>query len=685
MMAASLCISKPSFRKGFFFTVLALVLVSFMFISIQLWAQDQQVSEQRQAERFRLEALQTSLALINNDSLNRFANASMLHAIFNLSGSLEEHPNGAALPCAIGPSDTSCSVQSPPRGPYPDGTYYVNTSIAELMQNGTTSGHIYPNPGGSCGPGPSFYPAVHGANCNLTYSPDERKYLLSNYFNQTTRAAALLGYNLTWGPVEHFVFNQTGTWTLGLHFSVNATLTDRTGTVNITKHLDARVVMDVNGLTDPLILRSDQAYRTPAIQGIAIDAFGSRPHRVVYHVPDYNTPADANASVILNRVPAGPGAPRTVEGLGWFFGPVTSKDNTSFTSTTDPVYNTTSIGAFIYKTGDDAKAVQMSAYFGAVLLEGASDPSILSNYYYNGSFIDAGCNFTVYRQPHNCLDCILWERSNDTSACLDRYTIAPDSVPINPAMPYAAVSGTVPLDANDANYHLSSEGETVVEMLMDSHNNATDLMGSQFKIPTSNTLSAVCDPRHATQTLLDKWSDNSCSNTTLWDMTGPRDMAICGFYVKSQFGPSYLQRYTQQPPYLYRFYTSGTGYSSLSQGIESFVVGKWAGGALDNNAQDQSPYDSDETRARVDYLFYQGPTDDSPRCNGFFEKGLPGCKSFPMCTATDTSTAQKPQSPRGTSVGRFSLTPGGDATGQGPMERYGLTQISIYNPFQTCK
>ena len=71
---------------------MALVILSFIFISISLWAQAQTANEARAAERFRVEALQTALGMVNNDTLARFVNASSIFAINKLATSLEEQP-----------------------------------------------------------------------------------------------------------------------------------------------------------------------------------------------------------------------------------------------------------------------------------------------------------------------------------------------------------------------------------------------------------------------------------------------------------------------------------------------------------------------------------------------------------------------------------------------------------------
>jgi hypothetical protein len=121
----------------------------------------------------------------------------------------------------------------------------------------------------------------------------------------------------------------------------------------------------------------------------------------------------------------------------------------------------------------------------------------------------------------------------------------------------------------------------------------------------------------------------------IWDITALRDMAICGFYIHGK-GPSFFQRMLAGEP---------IGNSEL--GIESFVVGRWAGGAGDMDNDDLS---------RLDWEFYgSGGGFNPPRI-----KGMMGCKSKEMCSSDDAVKM---------GVGHFRLSRD-DA-----VERYGLLGI----------
>jgi hypothetical protein len=122
----------------------------------------------------------------------------------------------------------------------------------------------------------------------------------------------------------------------------------------------------------------------------------------------------------------------------------------------------------------------------------------------------------------------------------------------------------------------------------------------------------------------------------IWDITALRDMAICGFYVKGR-GPSFFQR----------MLAGSQAMNNDELGIESFVVGQWAGGAEDRGHDGFS---------RLDWEFYgSGGGWMPPKV-----KGMVGCRSKEMCGSDDAVKF---------GVGHFRLSLD-DA-----IERYGLEDI----------
>ncbi|GEM_PF-6871263 len=581
-------------KKGFFFTVLALILLTFMMVSVQMWAQEQQLREIRASERFRVDALKNAISLTDEASLAAFTNASLLYSLHFLSTSL------ANSVCAV-----PFIKDDKGGGKYPDGTYYVARSLAELMENGTTHG------GPPSAPYPFDCPPARIGN--ITYSSSEMDYTLKSYFAKTSQAARLTGYNLTWGPVKNLTVNQTQVFGVTVKFSVDANISDLSGNFRQPMHYDIVAQTDINGLLDPFITASDHFHRGVPMAVAA--------HRQVFHVGSYASRGDASMEVAAGGS----------EGLGWFFGPLADlpHDNAAwqFTSTS---YNKSRMKYYIFVTNDRDSAIAESIYFGGIILVSSSSGQVKIGSRGNG----VTCLIKKYTQP-NCVYCKIWEEYAiggplQCGSLLMTPTINSSTMLAKP-IPYVNVPNNNWQSQLKNNYHLD-----LPEALINNKYNLTDALADVQK----------------------KFS-SSQNDSSISDLTGPRDMAICGYYVPSKNGPSYLKRFTQpaswgSPPY--------SKFGGAELGIESVLLGSWAGGSTDpqnyNHLNDIS-WPSSEFFSRLDYLFYRPTFMYNNQCLGLFEKGMPGCKDADMCAPGSTGPAEN-------ATGRFAFD---NETGAG----YGFT------------
>lgn len=595
-------------KKGFFFTVLALILLSFMMVSVQTWAQTQQMSESRAASRFRAEALRSAVEILDDKAINRFSNASLLYSLNFLSTKLTESPCSPYLQYDDG------------GGSYPDGTYRVAITLAELMQNGTSFG-AGPSSAGpfACG---LTDPYGNLWNGNLTFPAADKKYAISDYLSKTGAAARLLGFNLTWGPVRNLSINQSDIWLISASYDVDANLTDASGfSYAKTVHVVAQV--DINGLADPFVTSMDRAHRPSA-------SWLARPRKQVFHVPDYATYSDARAKILRNGT----------EGLGMFLGPIAdaAHDHNQF-SLSDPSYNLSKINSYIYATdaANWQKAIAESAYFGGIILIGNPVDSFVGM-----STPAPGCQVITWKQS-NCVYCRTWQQSygSCTGVTLNPPTTDPATALLRP-IPYIQVPSS-PLSQISPNYRTGLK-----EALINNARNFTQVFGNPSSPSWGGSGIGGKFPTY--------WNES-----ILVDMNGPRDMAICGYYVPSENGPSYLKRFTNPAVW------GGTPYSYVGGkrlGIESMVVGKWAGGADDPKATGtasgwtiNSATSSSEFFSRVDYQFYR-PYITSQKCIGLFIKGMPGCKDGTVCAPSNTSAVTE-------AAGRFAFD-------SDPRDRYAL-------------
>lgn len=581
--------SMPNFRKGFFFTVLALIVLTFMSASVQMWAQEQQLRESRAAERFRLDAMRSALSLVDENVLEEFSNASLLYSMHFLSKKLGDTP---CSPPFVEYNEGGGNFPS-----YPDGTYYVARALAELMENGTTHAASPVNFG-------PFYCPQHSSSWNATYDSNEMRYTLQHFFNKTSTAAKLFGYNLTWGKVHNLTVNQSAIWIVSASFDVNATLTDNLGFTQ-TKELHVISGTEINGLLDPFVAGMDRAHR-----GVGA---GVSAKRQVFYVQNYTVRADAQAKVAKNGS----------EGLGFFFGPVVEKVHGDPLWTLSSVtYNLSRMSSYIFKTNSPALAMSESDYFGGIILTATSGYSQIGT-----RTVGSGCQLTTYTQT-NCVYCHIYEIITGGSG-IQCSGVTPnpgyinDSTKLSNPVPYVMAS-SMPSIQN--NYHLG-----LPEALISNKYNFSEAFGTGT--PCWNC-AEITRKFSAVQ-----------GDSAIVDLTGPRDMAICGYYVPSINGPSYLKRFTNpnywgNTPYSY---IAGSGGSlGTSIGIESVLLGTWAGGKDDphnlNNVNIVSQ--SSEFYSRLDYQFYKPYIGwSSDKCIGLFMKGMSGCKDYAMCAPSSEGPA----------------------------------------------
>lgn len=105
----------------------------------------------------------------------------------------------------------------------------------------------------------------------------------------------------------------------------------------------------------------------------------------------------------------------------------------------------------------------------------------------------------------------------------------------------------------------------------------------------------------------------SQSDSKAYDMERLRDFTLCSYYAQNQRAPSYFQRLFADA------YMRNSTY-----GIETFLVGKYIGGAGMDAGVLLTPAYSDE-RSREDNELFSG-------INGDKIRGMPGCREYNMCS-----------------------------------------------------
>lgn len=355
-------------KQGFFFTVMALAMLSVMLLVVQLWISTYGQSDIRSAERFKGEAMRLVLSSISDKTMSDFANASAFFAAYKLANYSSEHGLTAA-PQKYGANNT--------------GVGRVEDTLYSLMYNGTAQ------------PDALFAP--------ITYSPGENSsYTLGSWQDKVRSAANSMGFNASFSGIKNFSIKQDDPWTIATHFEMDMNISDIEGTMKQSKTLKADASFPIGGFLDPAITRSDMAQR-------GVQRFAAQ-EKQIFRFPAYSTPSDLKPRVIMNGS----------KGFGWFFGPITE----DYPDEPSGIFQGDNneqpyISQYVLVTGWDERLPTYAGSYGAVVL--TSSPSLISYNYTSG-----GCTYNV-TQETRCLNCIRSVTTNQPGCTATGEEILPEN------------------------------------------------------------------------------------------------------------------------------------------------------------------------------------------------------------------------------------------------------------------
>jgi hypothetical protein len=544
---------KSNHRRGFFFTIMALAILTFMLANVQVWVRTFEQGDLSASQSFKGEAMRLVLSTLSDRSLSKFANSSAFYATYKLDNFTSNVGYG------LGPAQSSDL-----RNPY---TGRVNSTVYSLMLNGTA------------------FPA---AGLGIVYSDAEKQvYTISAWQDTIRQAANVMGFTAAFSNVSNFSLSQTDRWDVQVQFDIQMNISDLDGTMHQSKMLHANATFPIDGFLDPMIRRSDASQRCNG--GTSCVNFAERQY---FRNPQYSQPSDLAPRLL---------SPAGVDGAGWFYGPITE----DYPDTIQQSQISTLFDYVLVHQFDDNMTTYADAY-GAVVV--TNEPVTIT---YNYTDRITGCVYNVTEQTQ-CINCQRINSSNMPGCPTTTEMINPVSVP------YIVVSGT----------NWVSSIQPIVRAGLDAP------LNNQRFVLIDNTADRASDR-------------NPGDYHRLWDLNGFRDPAMCGFYVTGP-GPSFFQR----------MLFNAQNINNDDLGIETFVVGGWAGGANDT-------LNSHPVFSRLDWEFYRGLSGLNGLPSGIKIKGAPGCKNVEVCAAGNQSAVTD-------SVGKFSLS-------QDAINRYGLGAIACNN------
>ena len=574
-------------KRGFFLTMMALAILSFMLLTTQVWVQAFEQSDVRASERFKGESMRTVLATISDKSFSDFANASAFFAMSKLVDYTSVSGQGLSQDCTGAYND-----------PYNFGTCGVNRTVYELLYHGESK--------------------IDDAGNVLEYSDEENAtYTFASWQAKVRKAAEVMGFNATFSNLTAFNLTQPDPWHVNVYFEVQMSISDLDRTMKQSKTLRANSTFAINGFLDPMVTRMDMEQRGPPAP-----TRDAAEEKQIWKDPKYSKPADVAPKLLGNENGDGTPGIKVSQGFGWFSGYLTQVLPTDEFFLTHPE-DTFNLSQYIYVGPYSDEIRDNAAAYGAIILTTAP---------VNVPTPSGNC---IHIQQTDCIDCMEWDEPNPSvpGGVCDGTKSVPDPV-LNPR---TEAHEPIPIIV------VNTDPTSVVPKI-DRGSIPGPLLSPQWFVMFDNSAK---EPKE----MLDGYH-------SLWDTNSLRDMATCGFYVNdiTAPAPSFFQRMVKDVE-------SDTDLRSSKLGIESFVVGKWAGGA------DDALHD---TRSRIDWEFYNG-------VDGVKIKSMPGCKDALMCKPAQQDQ-DDPVISQG--VGRFKLS-NNDGPFKNATIRYGLrVDTQPYRPYK---
>ncbi len=325
--------------------MIALIALSFMLLSMQVWMRTFERADENSAAKFKGEAIRLVLASLSDESLSQFANASAFFATYKLAN----YTAYTGLTNAPAGDDTD----NPNTGK-------VEQTIIGLMKNGSAEPEA-------------------GKRINYTESEME-SYTLVSWKGKINRAANLMGFKVNLSDPQNITIRQINAWTVGVSFDVDMTVEDLEGAMHQSKRMHADSNFSIDGFPDPSITRNDIKQRKPT------PLPENAEQKQVFHNINYADAGDLAPSLVASMD----------EGNGWFFGPMT--DSRPGTGIFTNLSEQSRMWQYVLVTDYYDGLVDDANLYGAVILTEAPGMNVTHD------VVHGGCPYNQTDQT-NCLNC----------------------------------------------------------------------------------------------------------------------------------------------------------------------------------------------------------------------------------------------------------------------------------------
>ncbi|MEK6982376.1 MAG: hypothetical protein AABX38_05580 [Candidatus Micrarchaeota archaeon] len=259
--------------KGFFFTIVIFLLITYILSSTSIWVKTVQESEKKFSDELRKSNLELIASQLNDLEITKFSLLSVQNALFALN------TQTAVTPVKQDPSDEF---------------YHVNNAMIQLIENGSATSDNFV----------LSQQAVSSVSSSSSFS---------GWFNQVNTSISGLGFRIKSYKLNNFKINQSRMDNINYSFNISVVIDDRTTELSIERNYTINGTVNISGFTDP------------AINRLIVPSPNVKVEKQYFFYDDYNTPAAIAPRSILTAN----------EGQGWFYGPLVSVTKANTIATQD--------------------------------------------------------------------------------------------------------------------------------------------------------------------------------------------------------------------------------------------------------------------------------------------------------------------------------------------------------------
>ncbi len=508
-------LSLKSKRKGFFFTLLAVVFIMFIMIATSVWLATQKQSEERVTSKMESLALKQLAQQSTNEKIAAYVEFIGYRALLNLSNDTVTYAGGK-----IDAGETSNSRIFPSEND-------VKRELCSILQTGKRGVGSQPN-----------------------FQLARAKDTLAYWNESMAKAAARQGLNFSFEVTDCRV-QQNDAWHMNVQLDANVKISSRDGTLKLERSYSIRnsppdpiiAQVSINGTMDPYITIMDYKNRKTLDN---LQSVWDANVRFIYTSP-YTLSELAQSVQDPKKLGEG------LRGKGWAYGNITEDPGAGDIEPKKYILYTLNSDQYCHE--DYTNRNQQFERFGKTLSYGQC----------NNEKLEQFVGVVLHGTPSVCdtssrNDCPVPARVQSVGSCTCTYNIVSEV-----GQCFDCVARYQPAQVSGAGCAPSdcpSRADLGLENFV--HANAITVPFVTDDAPSGNLQSTVIDNHQSILINAPTWCnlDAAGSHAKIWDIEKLRDHAICGYYLQND-APTLLGRYSA---------SSGRP----STGIESMLVGMWA-------------------------------------------------------------------------------------------------------------